>query len=240
MHYYQHHIGDFIKDTARLTDSQVMTYLRMLWEYYDTELPLPDNKSLIACKVGSDEQTVSLILQLFFTHDGSVYRHTRCDKEIAGYKAQSEGGKKGAAARWGNKPTQQNPNAVAMATPLSSDGVAMATPLKSMATPMPSQCDLNANHEPRTNSIGSASADKPKRRSRIPENYSPKESHAAKAKEKGLSLSDELEGFKDFHTGKGSVMADWDAAFHTWLRNSTRFGGKKPQQSHQPFLGNEI
>lgn len=86
----------------------------------------------------------------------------------------------------------------------------------------------------------SASADKAKRRSRIPEDYSPKESHVAKAKTKGLSLSDELEGFKDFHTGKGSVMADWDAAFHTWLRNSTRFGGKKPQQSQQTFLGETL
>jgi uncharacterized protein YdaU (DUF1376 family) len=45
MHYYQHHIGDFIKATSRLTDGQAMAYLRLLWMYYDTEKPLkPDTK----------------------------------------------------------------------------------------------------------------------------------------------------------------------------------------------------
>jgi uncharacterized protein YdaU (DUF1376 family) len=48
MHYYQHHIGDFIKATARLTDGQAMAYLRLLWMYYDTEKPLKPEIKILA------------------------------------------------------------------------------------------------------------------------------------------------------------------------------------------------
>jgi hypothetical protein len=47
MNYYQHHIGDFIRDTARLSDAQCMAYLRMIWLYYETELPLDNDADAI-------------------------------------------------------------------------------------------------------------------------------------------------------------------------------------------------
>ena len=87
MHYYQHHIGDFIQATARLTDAQSMTYLRMLWLYYETEQPLPNNTKVIGLKVGADPEAVALILEVFFVQDGDLWSHKRCDAEIADYKA---------------------------------------------------------------------------------------------------------------------------------------------------------
>ncbi len=33
-----------------------------------------------------------------------------------------------------------------------------------------------------------------------------------------------LEAFRDYHVSKGSRFIDWSAAFHTWIRNSRRFG----------------
>lgn len=38
----------------------------------------------------------------------------------------------------------------------------------------------------------------------------------------------ELDAFKDYHLAHGSLMADWEAAFRTWMRNSTRWD-KKPR-----------
>ena len=38
----------------------------------------------------------------------------------------------------------------------------------------------------------------------------------------------EFEAFSDHHRSKGSVMADWLAAWRTWLRNAEKFGGAKP------------
>jgi len=40
----------------------------------------------------------------------------------------------------------------------------------------------------------------------------------------------EIEAFKDYHLSKGSLMADWDAAFRTWLRNAQKFSGKPKEQ----------
>lgn len=238
MHYYQHHIGDFIKDTARLSDGQAMAYLRLIWRYYDQEAPIADEVDVIAFQLGASESDVSLILRSFFKLEADGWHQTRCDSEIQNYRdylnKQSENGKKGGRPRK-DKPTENPPE---------SDGLTTDNPTNTQtkANTNPTESQKKPNHKPLTNNqgIGSADAYKPRRRSRIPEGYSPKESHIAKAREKGLSLSDELESFTNFHTGKGSVMADWDAAFHTWLGNASRFGGKKPQQSQQTFLGETL
>lgn len=103
MHYYQHHIGDFIKDTARLTDSQCMAYLRMIWIYYDTESPLNDDADAIAFEIGANASDVHQILKrFFFLHDDGKWHHSRCDKEILDFLKKSEKARKSANARWEN------------------------------------------------------------------------------------------------------------------------------------------
>lgn len=128
MHYYQHHIGDFVRDTARLTDSQCMAYLRLLWMYYDTEKPLPNDPEGLAFQVGSNDQDVRLILKHYFENDGDLYRHKRCDKEIGVFKEKSEKAAKSANARWNN-------------------AKAMRTHTERIAN----ERVLDANQEPRTN-----------------------------------------------------------------------------------------
>jgi len=66
MHYYTHHIGDFLKDTGHLSNDQMGVYLRMLWRYYLDEKPLQDDCESIAFAMRSDEKTVRLILRHFF------------------------------------------------------------------------------------------------------------------------------------------------------------------------------
>ena len=102
MHYYQHHIGDFVRDTARLTDTQCMAYLRLIWMYYDTEKPLPNDPEGLAFQVGANDQDVRLILKHYFETDGDLCRHKRCDKELAVFKEKSEKAAKSANARWNN------------------------------------------------------------------------------------------------------------------------------------------
>jgi uncharacterized protein YdaU (DUF1376 family) len=86
VHYYHHHIGDFIKATARLTDAQSMAYLRLIWMYYDRERPLPDDIEALAFQLGIDEKTVQLILVSYFRLEDGCWHHTRCDAEIKEYK----------------------------------------------------------------------------------------------------------------------------------------------------------
>lgn len=90
MNYYQHHIGDFIKATACLDDSQTLRYLRLIWLYYDDEQPLPDNPRVLALKVGGTADEVMLLLEAFFVKDGDAWRHSRCDEELREYNAIRE------------------------------------------------------------------------------------------------------------------------------------------------------
>jgi len=87
LHYYQHHIGDFIKATARLTDSQTMAYLRLSRMYYDTEKPLKPDSKLLAFQIGATVEETELLLESFFWLADSGWHHTRCDQEIQDYHA---------------------------------------------------------------------------------------------------------------------------------------------------------
>lgn len=102
MNYYQHHIGDFIRDTARLSDAQSMTYLRLLWMYYETEEPLECDVDAIAFKIGANVSDVQQILRHFFFEHDARWHHSRCDKEILAFREKSKKAKESANARWDN------------------------------------------------------------------------------------------------------------------------------------------
>jgi uncharacterized protein YdaU (DUF1376 family) len=102
MHYYRHHIGDFLKDTGHLSNDQMGIYLRMLWKYYLDEKPLIDDCESIAFAMRSDEKTVHLILRHFFVLQNDGWRHNRCDKEIADYHEKKGKAVNSANARWSN------------------------------------------------------------------------------------------------------------------------------------------
>jgi uncharacterized protein YdaU (DUF1376 family) len=114
MHYYQHHIGDFIKDTHYLTNEEVGIYMKLIWLYYDTEKPLSDNLNTLMIKVGcrNNKDSLLTILHTFFIFNEkhSTWHHTRCDKEIAEYAEfcakQKANGLKGGRPR----ATQEKPN----------------------------------------------------------------------------------------------------------------------------------
>ena len=105
MYYYQHHIGDFIRSTNRLNDSQCMVYLRLIWRYYESEAPLPKDPKKLAFMLGASLEDVMSILEHFFTEDVDCYRNKRCDIEIEAYRKRQEKGSRAAKARWENAPS---------------------------------------------------------------------------------------------------------------------------------------
>lgn len=102
MHYYQHHIGDFIKDTANLDDHQLATYLRMIWSYYSSEKLIPLDVEDVAFAMRSDVKTVRLLLRHFFKETENGWSHSRCDREIEEYRIKGEKARNSANARWNN------------------------------------------------------------------------------------------------------------------------------------------
>lgn len=135
MHYYPHHIGDFISDTARLTDSQCMAYLRLIWHYYDTEKPLQNDPESLAFIIGASVGDVNLILKHYFILDGDFWRKARCDSVIAEYHGKAEKAKKSADARWKKAKEKQS----------ESEGNANASPEDA------NESKTDANQKPITN-----------------------------------------------------------------------------------------
>jgi len=133
MHYYQHHIGDFIKATSRLTDSQAMAYLRLIWMYYDSEKPLPNDIDVLALQVGLPADQVHLLLRAYFRLEDGVWKHSRCDAELEEYR--SFVGKKSLA---GKASAEQRKNK-------------RITPAEQVLNECSTDVQLTNNHKPITN-----------------------------------------------------------------------------------------
>ena len=116
MHYYQHHIGDFIKDTSFLTNEEVGIYLKLIWLYYDTEKPLENDIFTLSMKTNAreNESAVQGILNMYFQLVDDQWHHNRCDKEIAEYgefcAKQKANGLKGGRPKNSQPKPKENPS----------------------------------------------------------------------------------------------------------------------------------
>jgi len=85
--WYPKYVGDYMRDTSHLSMLEHGAYNLLLDHYYATGKPLPANAKQLHCicrAIAEQEQvTVDAIVKMFFKRDGSVFRHARCDKEIA-------------------------------------------------------------------------------------------------------------------------------------------------------------
>lgn len=202
MHYYNHHIGDFQRDTASLSDADTLAYLRLIWMYYDTEQPLPDDPKKLAFKIGSDPDAVQRLLEAFFVHENGFWNQKRCDAEIAKYHAKSDSARKANQKRWASKQD-----------------------LKSDANQI-----LTNNQEPIT--IVEAQKPKQSRGTRLPADWVPTEEQLqfCKTERPDLNPKAVADRFKDFwiaQPGTKGVKLDWDATWRNWVRNEKAGGGTK-------------
>lgn len=94
MHFYSRHIGDWRVATGKLTRVQRDIYGDLIDTYYDREQPLTSDFEMLAEDHGcrSEEEVAALryILKRYFKLDGNVYRHERCDEELAAFHHRSE------------------------------------------------------------------------------------------------------------------------------------------------------
>lgn len=208
MHYYQHHIGDFIKDTTHLDDHQLATYLRMLWAYYTSESPISSDFEDVAFAMRSDEKTVRLLLRHFFTESPDGWHHTRCDKEIADYHEKAEKAQKAANARWSN-------------------AKAMRTHTERIAN----EPVFDANQEPITNN--QEPVNRKQRGTRLPADCILPVDWADFCKQERPDLVPRqvFDEFKDYwiaQPGQKGVKTDWDATWRNWVRrqNQARTAGR--------------
>lgn len=207
MHYYQHHIGDFIKDTSFLTNEEIGIYLKLIWLYYDTEKPLPNNLFELGMKTATRDNQVVLegLLEMFFVLDeeNNCWHHNRCDKEIEHYKQQlttaSKAGKASALKRAMNK---------------NSTGVEQVLNERSTEVqPTNNQQPLTKNQE------------KNKRGSRLSKDLIFPEEWFLFCKQERPDLEPLItfNKFQDYwiaQAGQKGVKLDWFATWRNWVRNT--------------------
>jgi uncharacterized protein YdaU (DUF1376 family) len=122
VNYYEHHIGDFLKDTISLSMAQEGAYRRLIDVAYSQEKPLPADLDecyrLARAMSKSERDAVQLVLGRYFTKGPDGYRQKRIDEEIE--KAQDrintarENGKAGGRPKknpaGSGKETKQEPS----------------------------------------------------------------------------------------------------------------------------------
>jgi len=213
MHYYQHHIGDYKAATSHLTNEEDIAYRRLLEMYYDTEQSIPDNTQRLSRVLRVTAQAVEVVLNDFFVLLDGAWVQSRCQLEISSYQSMKNSGKDGADKRWG-----KGRYAPPMPPPL--------------ATQSPPQSGGNANHEPITTNqepLVVPTSPKARRKHQLPIDFFPNEIGQSAAVSKGLSVAGEFMKFSDYHQSKGNAMADWQAAWRTWVGNA-----RPPAATAQP------
>lgn len=211
MHFYPHHIGDFLKDTSSLTPEESYFYLRLIWLYYDTEKPLPDDISSLAFKIGArgKEDCVRSLIQIYFRYDSDLksYTHQRIDAEIRKYQSKAASAKRANQIRWASEKD-------------------VKSDLKSDAAQIPTK-----NQEPIT---------RERRATRLPSDWEPSEELIAFARKErpDLNLRTTVMSFMNYwhsKAGQDATKLDWNKTFINWVLKEKQ-GAAKPAQL-DPYAG---
>ncbi len=137
MHYYQHNIGDYRKDTLHLSLLEHGIYRQLLDSYYLDEIPLTADLNKLmrshSIRTTDEQQALKNVLNDFFELTENGYIHTRCDAEIARYHDKSDKAKASANARWTKKNKGKHATALRTDTERNTNGM------------------LTNNHKPITN-----------------------------------------------------------------------------------------
>ena len=187
MNFVQLHLGDWIAGTALLSPTERGVYMDLLVRYYKEERPIMqvECKRIARAYAPHEAEAMQYVLETFFTLEDGVYRHSRCDEEIAKAAATAEKRKKAANARWTR---DSKPKIEHNECECSADG--MQTECTCIST-----CNANGmltnNHKPITNNH------KEEKKETKKKSAAPKAPKAAPV-EKPEGVSDEL-------------WAEWDA-----------------------------
>jgi len=107
MHYYQHNIADYRKDTTHLSLLEHGVYHQLIDQYYLSEQPIPLEETklyrLMSARSEDEKIAIQSVLEDFFIKTEDGYIHKRCDIEIEAYQTKSERAVVAAKLRWGKE-----------------------------------------------------------------------------------------------------------------------------------------
>ena len=218
MNYYPFHIGDYLSATRHLSWEEDAAFRRLLDTYYTTERALPADLRqvcrLVLATTETQRQAVETVLGEFFQLTDSGWANTRADAEIVEMKERQSIAKAKANKRW-DKHRAEHSNAQNMLQHKENDAAALKNDADAMLptpTPTPTPTPITAKAVERV--------PRKKQQVALPDGFEPNDTGMSAAKAKGVEVQAELEKFKNYHLAKASTMADWQAAWRTWVGNA--------------------
>lgn len=229
MNHYPRHIGDWMRDTAHLSEVEECIYSRCIDQYYSREKPLPTDKAsvcrLVRATTSAAKKAVASVLEEFFQLQDDGWHQKRCDQELGKFTERSTKAAESAAARWGKSQSERNANASPNAH----------------ANAMRTHSEGNASQKPVANSQepekGQKQRERPPTGSRLSLDTLPDDWRAYCQRERSDLLPDSVwQNFRDYWTakpGKEGLKADWLATWRTWVRRESA-GAPGQRMAAQP------
>lgn len=157
MNYYRRYVGDYLRDTARLSMLEHGAYNLLLDYYYADEQPLPLDKDelyiMVRAMTPGDRKAVDKVIAKFFERQADGYHQKRADHEIEVSKKARSNGKGG-----GRPPTRSGTGTITGSETGEVTGIETEQPTEQQTEPQtgegggsvhpPTTNHLSTNHQP--------------------------------------------------------------------------------------------
>ena len=247
--WYPWYPGDYLRDTQKLSVEEHGCYFLLLNHYYANGQPLDGDLKRIyqicGTRTAKEKSAAEFVLKTYFELAHGQYRNKRADRELA-RRAEwrerlSQSGRRGAEAKWkryAEANGQANGPALACPQPhphkLSQDSLVAGGVSESLFDTGKVAIARSATQSvARKRAPKNAAAPRPKTRRSFPSDFPLTEELKQYATEHGVPAETEWEKFSDHHKAKGSLMADWAAAWRTWVRRAPEFQSKGNADGHK-------
>lgn len=236
MKYYRRYVGDYLRDTSRLSMLEHGAYTLMLDYYYADERPLPKDRfelyTMLRALKPEDQRAVDKVLGLYFEERSDGWHQRRVDAELETANKVIDAAREN--GRLGGRP--KNPEETSEATqPVTaldtSDGTSgITSEVTSGLTENESRSEPRNNHPPSTNHQPlNHQPPTPRaevRATRLPPTWEPSEEQIAWALGSRPNWTPEhvqwvAEMFRDHWLAKSGADAtkrDWSATWRNWVK----------------------
>ena len=238
MNYYRFYVGDYLRDTARLSMLEHGAYSLLLGHYYAEELPIPPDMTevytMVRAMTPADRKAVDKVLERYFTKQPDGYHNARADKEIAVSKQARDNGKRGGRPRTESETGCDTETGTGYETGHETGMITGGITDEGGGSGHPP----TTNHQPPASKPPTARVNGAARRHSLPDGFGISERVSKWAGEHGFSdyLQEHFETFMLYVESNQPKYANWDSAFMRCVRDDwgnvrRKAGGKPPIKS---------
>lgn len=142
MNYYEHHLGDYARDTTHLTALEHGVYRLLLDRYYTREEGIPEDQAYRVALARSDDEraAVDAVLSEYFKLTNGLWVNNKAEEEIekarARINAAQSNGKRGGRPKKNPDVTQEKPNGLSVGSETETQTKAHQSPTTRHQTPI--------------------------------------------------------------------------------------------------------